>query len=84
MRAVKYFEYVQRHPRTLVGEQVPSMTGDGMEVLRDSADAKDWQDAVKEQLKLALREQLEIKAYRQEGWEPTAEPLQLGFPREPE
>ena len=38
----------------------------------------------KEQLKLALREQLEIKAYRQEGWEPTAEPLQLGFPREPE
>lgn len=36
----------------------------------------------KEQLKMALREQLEIKAYRQEGWEPTAEPLQLGFPRE--
>lgn len=32
----KYFEYVQRHPRTLVGEQVPSMTGDGMEVLRIS------------------------------------------------
>ena len=52
----KYFEYVQRHPRTLVGEQVPSMTGDGMEVLRDSADAKDWQDAVKEQLALEVRD----------------------------
>ena len=52
----KYFDYVQRHPRTLVGEQVPSMTGDGMEVLRDSADAKDWQDAVKEQLALEVRD----------------------------
>ena len=35
-----------------------------------------------ERLEMELREQLEIKAYRQEGWEPTAEPLQLGFPRE--
>lgn len=43
----KYFEHISQHPRLLVGKEVPSPTGNGMEVLRDSADAKEWQEAVK-------------------------------------
>ena len=46
----KYFEALNKHPRTLVGEKVPSLTGKGEDVLRDSADAKEWQDAIKQQL----------------------------------
>ena len=46
----KYFDALKVHPRTLVNTEVPSMTGEGMERLRDSNDAKDWQDAVKAQL----------------------------------
>lgn len=43
----QYFEALQQHPRLLVGTQVPSLKGEGMETLRDSADATEWQDAVK-------------------------------------
>lgn len=43
----KYFDALERHPRLLVGQEVPSTTGEGMETLRDSADAKEWQEAVK-------------------------------------
>ena len=57
-----------------------------LELMQTEADLQGLRLALllreKEQLKLALREQLEIKAYWVEGWEPTAEPLQLGFPRE--
>lgn len=45
-----YFEAVQKHPRMLVGTEVPSLKGEGMETLRDSQDAKDWQEAVKQEL----------------------------------
>jgi hypothetical protein len=31
----------------MVGMEVPSLEGEGMEVLRDTDDAKEWQDAVK-------------------------------------
>lgn len=43
----KYFEALEKHPRLLVGQEVPSPTGEGMERLRDSNDAKEWQEAVK-------------------------------------
>ena len=46
----KYFEALEKHPRTLVGQQVPSLMGEGMETLRDSADAKEWQEAVRQTL----------------------------------
>ena len=46
----KYFDALRQHPRMLVGKQVPSITGDGMEMIRDSADAREWQDAVKQLL----------------------------------
>lgn len=43
----QYFDALNSHPRTLVGQQVPAIGKEGMETLRDAADAKDWQDAVK-------------------------------------
>lgn len=44
----KYFDVLRQPARTLVGKEVPSLSGDGsMERLRDSADAKDWQESVK-------------------------------------
>ena len=46
----KYFDAIKLHPRMLVGQEVPSLNGDGMETLRDSKDAQDWQEAVKELL----------------------------------
>lgn len=58
----KYFDAVNAHPRSLVGTEVPSMTGDGMEVLRDSADAKDWQDAAKQQLAAEVRDRASRQA----------------------
>lgn len=46
----KYFEAAGKPARMLVGQEVPSLTGPGMERLRDSADARDWQEAVKQML----------------------------------
>lgn len=43
----QYFDALDKHPRVLVGTQVPSLKGEGLETLRDSADAKEWQEAVK-------------------------------------
>jgi hypothetical protein len=43
----KYIEAIQKHPRLLVGTEVQSLQGEGMEVLRDSQDAKEWQDAAR-------------------------------------
>ena len=43
----KYFEALAQHPRMLVGQQVPAIGKEGMETLRDAADAKDWQDAIR-------------------------------------
>jgi hypothetical protein len=42
-----YFEALEQHPRMLVGTEVPRINGEGMEVLRDTNDAKEWQEAVK-------------------------------------
>lgn len=42
-----YFEALEKHPRLLVGQQVPSLRGEGMETIRDTDDAREWQDAVK-------------------------------------
>src|SRR5690606_13583295 len=43
----KHFEALNKHPRLLIGTEVPSVKGDGMERLRDAADAADWQEAMK-------------------------------------
>lgn len=43
----KYFEALEKHPRLLVGQAVPRIGGEGEETLRDTADAREWQEAVK-------------------------------------
>ena len=45
-----YFQALETHPRLLVGTQVPAIGKDGMETLKDSNDAKEWQEAVRELL----------------------------------
>lgn len=43
----RYFVELNKHPRLLVGQQVPSIGRDGTETLRDEKDAASWQEAVK-------------------------------------
>lgn len=43
----EYFDALAKHPRMLVGVEVPVIGGDGTETLQSSADARDWQEAVK-------------------------------------
>ena len=54
----KYFEALEKHPRVLVGTEVPAIGHDGMETLRDSADAKEWQEAVRAHLADELRQKV--------------------------
>lgn len=56
-----YFDAIRQHPRMLVGREVPSATGEGTEVLRDSQDAQDWQDAIKRLLAGDIQERVERK-----------------------
>lgn len=46
----KYFEVLNKHPRMLVGQEVPAIGREGMEKLKSSEDAREWQDAVKQLL----------------------------------
>lgn len=43
----KHFEAIAQHPRLLIGKEVPAIGREGMETLKDSADAREWQEAVK-------------------------------------
>lgn len=52
----QYFEALDKHPRLLVGQQVPAIGKEGMEVLQSTQDAKDWQDAVKHLLAAEIRD----------------------------
>ena len=58
----KYFEALNKHPRELVGTEVPSITGEGMETIRDSSDAKDWQEGIKQVLYREIQELAARKA----------------------
>lgn len=57
-----YFDALEKHPRLLVGTQVPAVGKDGMETLRDSDDAKEWQDAVKDVLISEIKDRAVRKA----------------------
>lgn len=57
----KYFEALEKHPRLLVGVEVPSIGKEGMERLRDSNDAKEWQEAVRSLLVAEIKAQAESK-----------------------
>lgn len=58
----EYFDRLNMHPRMLVGQTVQSLSGAGKEVLRDAADAKDWQDAVKHLLAQEIESRVTAKA----------------------
>lgn len=52
-----YFEALEKHPRLLVGTQVPRIDGkEGHETLRDANDAREWQEAVKSLLVADVRD----------------------------
>lgn len=46
---------MQKHPRLLVGTEVPAIGKEGTEVLKDTQDARDWQEAVKQALTEEIR-----------------------------
>lgn len=58
-----YFDALSKAPRELIGAQVPKLSGEGMDTLRDSADAKDWQDSIK----LALAREVEARVEKSLG-----------------
>lgn len=51
-----YFEALDKHPRLLIGQEVPAIGKEGTEVLRDSKDAAEWQEAVKSILVSEVRD----------------------------
>lgn len=57
----KYFEALETHPRLLVGTQVPAIGKEGMETLRDSNDAREWQEAVRSLLVQEVEEATQQK-----------------------
>ena len=56
-----YFEALEKHPRLLVGTQVPAIGKEGMETLKSSEDAKEWQEAVRTLLVQEIRSKAEVK-----------------------
>lgn len=54
-----YFSALEKHPRLLVGTQVPAIGKDGMETLKNSEDAREWQEAVKSLLVQEVRSRAE-------------------------
>lgn len=52
----QYFKALETHPRLLVGTEVPAIGKEGTEKLKDTDDAKEWQDAVKSILIEEVRE----------------------------
>lgn len=58
----RYFEALEQHPRLLVGQEVPRPDGKGMETLRDSSDAREWQEAIKAVLVAEIKDRASRKA----------------------
>ena len=51
----------------LVGTEVPALQGEGKEVLRDAADAREWQEAVKQLLTDEVQERATVKMEENKG-----------------
>lgn len=51
----------------LVGQEVPALQGEGMETLRDAADAREWQEAVKQLLTDEVTERATVKMEETKG-----------------
>lgn len=62
----QYFEALDKHPRLLVGTDVPAIGKEGMERLTSSEDAREWQEAVKSILvqEINARAQVQIDESR--------------------
>jgi len=58
----KYAEALRKHPRMLVGEKVPSLRGEGEETIRDSADAREWQEAAAQLIEAEIQNRVTIKS----------------------
>ena len=43
----RHFEALEKHPREMIGMEVPNVITGKLEPLRDSEDAREWQEAVK-------------------------------------
>ena len=52
---------MEKHPRLLVGTEVPAIGAEGMERLKDSNDAKEWQEAVRGLLVQEIRDEAQKK-----------------------
>lgn len=52
---------MEKHPRLLVGTEVPAIGAEGMERLKDSNDAKEWQEAVRSLLVQEIRDEAQKK-----------------------
>ena len=63
----KYVSALEQHPRLLVGTQVPAIGKEGFETLRDSADAKEWQDAVSHLLRSEVQTRAEKLSEASQG-----------------
>lgn len=63
-----YFEALEQHPRTLVGEEVPAIGREGMDRLETTEDAKDWQDAVKTLLVQEVQDRAERAMEENDGF----------------
>lgn len=50
-----YFSALEKHPRLLVGTEVPAIGKEGTERLSSTEDAREWQDAVKSLLVAEVR-----------------------------
>lgn len=59
---------METHPRLLVGTKVPAIGKEGEETLRDSNDAKEWQEAVRSILVQEIEESARLKLEEQGGF----------------
>jgi hypothetical protein len=57
----QYFAALEKHPRLLVGQQVPAIGKEGMETLKDSKDAAEWQEAVRSILVQEVRAKAQVQ-----------------------
>lgn len=64
----KYFEALEKHPRLLVGSEVPAIGAEGMETLKDSNDAKEWQEAVRSLLAEEIQEKARERMDQSRGY----------------
>lgn len=63
-----YFDALEMHPRQLVGKEVPVPGGEGMETLKDAADARDWQEATKQVLVQEINGRARRDMDENRGW----------------